>query len=57
VESRPDVIDEARALLDDVDLALVRLSEGTYRNCELCGAALPEEALSASPTRRACDAH
>jgi RNA polymerase-binding transcription factor DksA len=57
MDSRPTVIDEAQALLDDVDLALVRLSEGTYRTCELCGAVLSDDALTASPTRRQCDAH
>jgi DnaK suppressor protein len=57
MDSRPAVIDEALTLLDDVDAALVRLSEGTYRTCERCGAPLSEVDLSASPTRRRCDAH
>jgi RNA polymerase-binding transcription factor DksA len=51
------VIDEAQALLDDVDRALVRLSDGTYRTCELCGATLAEDDLLDSPVRRQCDAH
>lgn len=57
MDARHPVIDEATALLDDVDAALVRLSEGTYRTCETCGARIPDEVLAGSPTRRACDAH
>lgn len=51
------MIDEALALLDDVDRALVRLSDGTYRECEECGAPLSEEDLLASPTLRRCEDH
>jgi len=34
VEPHRAVIDEASATLDDVDQALIRLSDGTYRICE-----------------------
>lgn len=51
------VIDEVATLLDDVDLALVRLSDGTYRTCEVCGTGLADELLAAAPTRRRCDDH
>lgn len=57
MDARPEVIDDATALLDDVDRALVRLSEGTYRSCESCGTPLSDETLSAEPTRRRCDEH
>jgi RNA polymerase-binding transcription factor DksA len=57
VDTRPAVIDEALVLLDDVDRALVRLSDGTYRGCEECGASLSEEDLVASPTLRRCEPH
>jgi RNA polymerase-binding transcription factor DksA len=57
MDARPEVIDEATALLDDVDRALVRLSEGTYRSCETCGAQLSEEVLGVDPTRLRCDEH
>ena len=57
MDARPEVIDEATALLDDVDRALVRLSEGTYRACEVCGAPLSDETLSAHPTARRCNEH
>jgi len=51
------VIDEASATLDDVDQALIRLSDGTYRSCEACGAPLPEVRLAADPTLRRCADH
>jgi RNA polymerase-binding transcription factor DksA len=57
VDARPDIIDEAIAVLDDVDSALVRLSEGSYRSCEVCGAELSDEALIAAPTTRRCEEH
>ena len=57
MDARPAIIDEATALLDDVDSALVRLSEGNYRTCETCGATLGDESLATEPTRRRCDEH
>ncbi|HEY8081267.1 MAG TPA: hypothetical protein VIE15_04175 [Acidimicrobiales bacterium] len=57
MDARPEVIDEASSILDDVDQALVRLSEGTYRSCEVCGAALSDEVLTALPTTRRCGEH
>jgi RNA polymerase-binding transcription factor DksA len=57
VDARPAIIDEATTLLDDVDRALARLAEGTYRSCEVCAAPLNDEVLSGEPTRRRCDEH
>ena len=45
------------AVLDGVDRALLRLSDGTYGSCEACGAPLPEADLEADPTRRMCEQH
>jgi RNA polymerase-binding transcription factor DksA len=44
-------------ILDDVDLTLVRLSEGTYGTCETCGAAIIVADLAVDPTRRMCEQH
>ena len=41
-------------VLDDVDRALERLSDGSLRACEVCGAAIAEADLAADPTRRLC---
>jgi RNA polymerase-binding transcription factor DksA len=47
----------ASAVLDGVDRALERLSEGTYGQCETCGAALLDADLEQDPTRRMCEQH
>jgi len=45
------------AVLDGVDRALQRLSDGTYGSCEACGAPVLEDDLEADPTRRVCGQH
>ncbi len=45
------------AVLDGVDRALERLSEGTYGSCEACGAPILDAHLDADPTRRMCEQH
>jgi RNA polymerase-binding transcription factor DksA len=57
VDTRPAIIEEVTALLDDVEVALVRLSDGTYRSCETCGAPLSDSVLEDLPTLRHCEAH
>ena len=47
----------ASAVLDGVDRALERLSEGTYGRCETCGAPVPDADLERDPTRRMCEQH
>ena len=44
-------------VLDDVDLALERLSAGTYDSCERCGGPLADADLALSPTRQVCREH
>jgi len=46
-----------RERLDDVEHALVRLDEGTYGTCEVCGTVIPTERLEALPTARWCMEH
>ncbi len=45
------------ALLDGVDRALERLSQGTYGSCETCGAPILDEDLARDPLRRFCEQH
>ncbi len=45
------------AVLDGVDRALERLSEGTYGSCEACGAPILDADLEGDPTRRMCEQH
>jgi hypothetical protein len=47
----------ASAVLDGVDRALERLSEGTYGQCETCGAPVLDADLERDPARRMCAQH
>jgi DnaK suppressor protein len=44
-------------VLDDVDRALERLSDGSYGSCETCGAPILGPDLATDPTRRVCEQH
>lgn len=45
------------ATLNELDRALERLRQGTYRTCQACGAPIEEAALVASPLLSHCAAH
>jgi RNA polymerase-binding transcription factor DksA len=45
---------ELREALEEVDAALVRLSEGTYGKCEVCGKPIGAARLEAMPAARLC---
>jgi DnaK suppressor protein len=47
----------ASAVLDGVDRALERLSEGTYGQCETCGAPVLDADLERDPARHMCEQH
>ena len=47
----------AATVLDGVDRALVRLSDGTYGQCETCGAPILEAHLEGDPARSLCEQH
>jgi DnaK suppressor protein len=51
------LLDQLEAELDDVEVALRRLDEGTYGICEACGGAIGEETLLARPEARFCVTH
>ena len=48
---------QSTRVLDDVDVALQRLSEGTYGTCEACGTPILDADLASDPTRRQCEQH
>ena len=50
------IIDQARGRLADLDRAIVRLREGTYGRCEICGQPIAPERLAARPVARTCSA-
>jgi DnaK suppressor protein len=45
---------ELREALDEVEAAIVRVSEGTYGRCERCGADISAARLEAKPAARLC---
>lgn len=51
------ILSESEQLLDDVDQALTRIREGTYRTCETCGGPIEEARLVAHPVGRRCGEH
>lgn len=55
-ERHAESLAELRQELDDVEAAMKRLEEGTYGQCEVCGAALPAAQLEAEPAARRCPA-
>jgi RNA polymerase-binding transcription factor len=46
--------DNAGQLVREIDLALVRIDEGTYGICSRCGQPIPEERLDAVPYAVLC---
>jgi RNA polymerase-binding transcription factor DksA len=43
--------------LSDVDRALERLRQGTYRECQVCSTPIDEADLEANPVLANCPAH
>jgi DnaK suppressor protein len=46
--------DNERRELDDIDIALTKIGEGSYGECEGCGEAVGTDRLEAMPTARLC---
>jgi len=45
---------QARAAVEDIDLALGKIVNGTYGTCEQCGQPIPKARLKALPQARLC---
>lgn len=45
---------DAESTLEDLDLALRRLTAGSYTDCEVCGGVIPQGRLEALPATRTC---
>lgn len=50
-------LDQAQRDLDDFDVALRRLDDGTYGRCEVCGEPLGVERSEEQPLLRRCAEH
>jgi DnaK suppressor protein len=51
------VLGQAEAALDEVDAALLRLSDGSYGTCVTCGERIADERLAMTPTAATCERH
>lgn len=48
------LVDQAAGHLADIEVALARLDDGSYRTCERCGSPIADERLAARPVARTC---
>ena len=48
------LLDETRAQIETLDLALARVAAGTYGRCESCGDPIAPERLAARPAATTC---
>jgi RNA polymerase-binding protein DksA len=46
--------EHAEHVLEEIDLALARIDEGTYGRCAVCGREIPEDRLAAVPYATLC---
>ena len=51
------MVNQLTDALTEVERALVRLDEGTYGTCEVCGKEIAENRLEAMPATRYCIEH
>jgi RNA polymerase-binding transcription factor DksA len=56
-QSYDSLLAAAERVLDEVDGALVRLREGGYGTCEVCGDVIADDHLETWPTARTCERH
>ncbi len=47
-------VDAVDGLLDEVELALARLDDGTYGRCQECGSVIGDDELAENPVIRVC---
>jgi DnaK suppressor protein len=45
---------QARAAIEQIDLAIAKIHDGTYGQCENCGTSIPKERLKALPYASLC---
>jgi len=53
-EAHRSAVDAVDELLDEVELALARLDDGTYGRCETCGSPIDDAELAVLPLVRSC---
>ena len=53
-EERSGTLSTLNARLDDINIALDKISGGNYGTCEMCGNPIEEDRLDANPGARTC---
>lgn len=53
-EAHAAAVDAVDALLDQVEMALARLDQGTYGSCQACGSPIEDDVLGSDPTVQTC---
>jgi len=53
-EAQLSAVDAVDGLLDEVELALARLDDGTYGRCTSCGSLISDAELAEDPLIRSC---
>ena len=53
-EAQLSAVDAVDGLLDEVELALARLDDGTYGHCATCGSSIADAELAEDPLMREC---
>ncbi len=54
IEADVAVLQATRSILDEINLALHRIHDGTFGKCQACGAAVAEQRLRALPYTPLC---
>ena len=54
MEKELSILENTRDILSKVEESLVRIDEGTYGICDLCGTAIPVARLEALPYTKLC---
>jgi len=56
LQSSQATIDQVDRLLDEVEVALSRIDDGTYGTCSSCGSSIDDHVLATTPTAQRCPA-
>ena len=51
------VLSKLETQFNDIKSALVRITDGTYGKCSICGEEIPEKRLEANPSAKNCIKH
>lgn len=56
-ENKIGILDKLEPRLNEVVVALKKISDGTYGKCEVCGGEIEDDRLEANPAAETCKVH